>query len=137
MHGSKVPEWIIEAVQKCKSGDERSCKFVDRLIDMYFQARERAFSQTTVLLASSSVAAIVDLFAKFGIYVGLAAIAILIALAGWCWIRYMECSRVLESLCNTYLDPPMFVREARLFGIFILLYVIMLIILLILGYTIF
>jgi len=132
---SKVPDYVARAVKECKEGNERACEvfrdYVDSLRSLYLKYKTESFITTIV----TALAFTMSLILRAGIAIGLVALVVFSILMFYIWHSYRSVEALLEIIYTLYLDPPMFLGEAKRFGIFALVEIIICILILLILYS--
>ncbi len=126
-------KWLEEAIRKCKEGDEHACEIVRRYIDYLMHTCLKIRTEMSLSLLLALLSTLISLILRLSIMKSLGIISVFTVPILYLWYLYWSSSKLLEYLCSKYIDPPMFTREAKIYGLMILTTIIACIIVLILA----
>ncbi len=121
----KVPEWLEDAIRKCKEGNERACEVVRDYLDLlkreYLQSRSALVGGTLITV----IIAIVSTFWKISLIISLFLVLTCTVYVIYVSVDVWRTKEILACIYNTYLDPPMndrilFIGTALTIGMVIL-----------------
>ncbi|NPA69317.1 MAG: hypothetical protein GXO26_00765 [Crenarchaeota archaeon] len=103
----EIPNWLEDAVRRCKEGDERVCEVVKDYLDLLKKEYLQCRSSLTLSTFVTILAAVITILFKIGMVAALIVVIASIVILGILVVEVERRRKLIELLYGIYIDPRM------------------------------